>query len=249
MLRILSFLFFAIGIIFFVSCENEIETLDEEALGFRYAPVGIGKYWIYKSDSIVYKLDGADVDSLSGYIKEEITDTLVNAANEKVYRLERSFKRNINDQWGTPRVWTTQKSELNYIRTEENLKFVKLVFPPSLNSTWDGNVFIDPLLKLTIGGEQIEPFKGFWDYTVDSTDLVYQYDSLVLDEVLKIVHVDDEDFLEKRYSEEQYAANVGLVYKKMVILDTQCSPNCAGESFEEYAESGFILELSLIESN
>ena len=248
MAKCFSFILFLVGIFFITSCDNETGSVDEEALGYAYAPMQIGKYWIYKSDSIVYKLNGTVRDSLSGYIKEEITDTFVGADDEKAYRIERFFKRNLNDPWGVPRIWTATKNNLNFIRTEENLKFVKLVFPPDLNTTWDGNIFIDPLLQVIIGGEEIKPYKGFWDYNIDSLNLSYSNESISSDQVIKITHVDDEDFLEKRYSEEQYAIDIGLVYKKMIILDTQCNP-CTGDTFEENAETGFILELSLIESN
>lgn len=249
MTRYFPFLLFISVLISFISCDNETETLDEEALGYTYTPLEIGKYWVYKSDSIVYKLGGTQLDTLSGFIKEEVSDTLIDASNQKVYRIERFFKRNLTDNWGIPSIWTASKTSLNYIRTEENLKFVKLVFPPDLNTSWDGNVFIDPQLDIEEGGELIKPFKGFWDYKIDSTDLVYSNEGLVLDEVLKVIQVDDEDFLEKRYSEEQFAKGVGMVYKKMIILDTQCAPNCIGDTFADYAEVGFIMELSLIESN
>ena len=248
MAKFFSFLFFLVGIFFITSCDNETGSVDEEALGYAYAPMQIGKYWIYKSDSIVYKLNGTVRDSLSGYIKEEITDTFVGADDEKAYRIERFFKRNLNDSWGVPRIWTATKNNLNFIRTEENLKFVKLVFPPDLNTFWDGNVFIDPAIKYYIAGDSIPPYKGFWDYKVDSIGLNYTNQNISSDDVIKIIQVDDEDFLEKRYSEEQYARDIGMVYKKMIILDTQCDP-CIGTTFEEYAETGFILELSLIESN
>jgi hypothetical protein len=72
---------------------------------------------------------------------------------------------------------------------------------------------------------------------------------LEFDDVVRILHIDQLDFIEKRFSEEQYARGVGLVYKKISFLDTQCSPNCVGETIEDFAESGFIVELQLMDHN
>ena len=43
--------------------------------------------------------------------------------------------------------------------------------------------------------------------------------------------------------------NVGLIFKEMKILDTQCIIDCEGQPWEQKAEKGFILRMEIISHN
>ncbi len=244
-MKYLFFLSLAILILSLASCGNEIEEPVDFELGLEYAPLEIGDYRIYSSDSIVYRQGGLIKDSLSGFIKEEIVDTFRDAQNILNYRIERSFKRLLNDQWAISDIWSASRSENNYIRNEENLKFVKLIFPIKQGISWDGNVFFDENVQVTESGDNLQPYKN-WEYTYDVVDSTYTNGNIVANDVIQVLHVDDEIIIEKRVSSELYAKGIGLVQKRMTILDCQ---SCNEGSFEEDAEVGYILRWDLIENN
>jgi len=126
-------------VLFFSSCETMTETLDDETLGYNYAPMEIGNMWEYQNDSIIYTQGGATIDTFSSIIREEVIDTFRNAENELTYSIARIVKKDTLP-WSQPRIWTANKNTNNYIRTEENLKFVKLVFPTQLGASWEGDI-------------------------------------------------------------------------------------------------------------
>ncbi|MBK8245752.1 MAG: hypothetical protein IPK88_20150 [Saprospiraceae bacterium] len=36
------------------ACDPEVEVLDETTFGYTYTPLELGKFWIYKTDSIYF---------------------------------------------------------------------------------------------------------------------------------------------------------------------------------------------------
>ena len=85
-------------------------------------------------------------------------------SGDTIYKLNRFFKRNEADPWQRINTWTIQKNKSNAIRTEENIKFVKLVFPVKEGLRFDGNVYVNEDLKVEVGGEssnQILSYRHF----------------------------------------------------------------------------------------
>lgn len=230
------------------ACDNETETLTEDVFGYDYVPLNIGATWTYSSDSIIYRQGGVTRDTLSGFIQEEILDTFVDGIGEKTYKIARRFKSEWTGEWESTRIWSMKLTDQRFTRTEENIRFIKLVFPVQENVFWDGDLFYDENIFVDLEGDMIQPYR-FWDYNIESLGNSFVEGNISSDEVIKVSHVNFEDLFEKRISEEYFAKGIGLVEKKMTILDTQC-PNdntCQGDTFEDWAEIGFILHQRLIE--
>jgi len=240
-------LFLCICFLLLSSCKNEIETVDPIDQGFDYAPLEVGNYWIYASDSIIYRQGGLITDSLSGFIREEIVDTFRDSEDLLNFKVQRFFKRMETDQWEETDLWFSSMSGANYIRVEENLKFISLVFPIVENVSWDGNAFFDENIEISLDGEPIAPYKN-WDYEYEKIDTTYDNGQFSADQVVLIEQVDDDIEIEKRVASEMYAKGIGMVQKKMSILFCQ---GCAGDpdAIEDSPEYGFKLELNLIDHN
>lgn len=73
------------------------------------------------------------------------------------------------DAWQSLNTWTVQIDQNRAIRTEENLKFIKLIFPFSKGMRWDGNAFIDTDIRVQAGDENIQPYKN-WKYRIENTE-------------------------------------------------------------------------------
>ena len=123
-----------------------------------------------------------------------------------------------------------------------------MVFPLQDNLTWDGNRYIDETTTISIAGESIEVFKS-WEYEVNYVGEPAVVNNVIFEQVTEIVQADNENLIELRESKEQYAKGVGLIYREMRILDTQCISQCEGQTWEEKAEKGFILRQILLDHN
>ncbi|MCC6724075.1 MAG: hypothetical protein IT258_06155, partial [Saprospiraceae bacterium] len=103
-------------------------------------------------------------------------------------------------------------------------------------------------LIVTVAGESIEMFKG-WDYRILQAGEAASFGALQFDETATVEESDSENLIELRRSMSTYAKGIGLVYRELWILDTQCLENCVGQSWEEKAEKGFILKQTITNYN
>lgn len=242
---------FILTIALFSGCtpSGTVEEFDEERFGFDYFPLEVGKFWIYAVDSIVYDDLGATKLDLKSEIKEEIVDTFRNEVNELVYVVNRFWRRENSSPWQVTDVWSAVKDRERAFRTEDNLKFIKFVFPPLTGKRWNSNIYFDEFTIVTIAGESLRMFADWNDAQMTSVDVNERIGSVDYENVATILLTDDDErnAIERRYALEKYARGVGLVYKEYIILDTQCS-SCQ-TSWEEKAEKGFILKQTLLEYN
>lgn len=228
-----------------ISCTKETEPVDESTFGYDFFPVTKGKSWIYASDSIIYDNGGTKIDTFVSFIKEEIGDSFIDEAGNTVYKLNRYFRRNATDVWSRTNTWTTYTDRTRAIRTEENLKFVKLVFPLKKGLRWDGNVFLDEDIKIDVAGESIEAYKN-WKHKIEEINENFSFKGTDVVAV-KVNLVDDASIIDRRKVTEYYGKGIGLLKKEMIILDSDGSrPN---DPWEKKAQKGFIHTLTLIEVN
>ncbi len=225
----------------FFSCESETEVLDESVFGYRFFPIETGKSWTYLSDSIIYK--GTRRDTSRSYIKEVIGEKFTDIAGDEAYKIERYFKKLETDTWTKLNTWTVFRDNSRAIRTEENIKFIKLVFPFKKGLKFDGNVFVDENIKVEVGGEMVEAYKN-WNHRIEEVDEIYPFKGQAIKSV-KINLVDDTSIIDRRKVTEYYGEGMGLIKKEMMILDSDGSRPT--DTWEAKAQKGFIHTLTLIE--
>ena len=232
-------------ILCFSSCKEETIPAMTVEVDTDFYPLEVGRTWIYQTDSVVYNKQLNSIDTFLGFVKEEITAEFVAAEDVDTYSIERSFRRSVSDPWIVTDIYSASIIDNRATRNEENLRFVKLVFPTTLGQIWDGNQFFDESINVNVGGEMIEVFKNWGSEVIDveSTEIVkdIQYVNCTV-----VILADSENSIEKRYAKEIYAKGVGLISRDMIILDTQNSDSSL--PILNRAEKGFILSQSLIES-
>lgn len=247
--------------IFQMGCnENTVPEDLTVVKGLNYYPLEVGKFITYRLDSIVYtQASGADCnfvqDTASHFLKEEIVDIYEDNAGAVNYIVERYTRRDASQPWRVIDVWNTKKTDTQVERVEENLRFIKLVFPVREGASWDGNSFFQDT-TVVIGGETID-FFNHWssEYEYGEVDVPEEINGIQFDSVLTVIQSEpSENKINHRASVEKYARNVGLVYKEMLILDTQCCgavslSECDGIAWEEKAERGLILRQWVIDFN
>ncbi len=238
----LKFFVFILIIFSIVACGGKYEDYKFDNSGKNYFPLEVGNTWIYAVDSIIYDNEGLDVDTSHNIIKEVVTDSFIDGAGHTNYTIVRFQKDGVN--WVETENWYALVTERQAIRIEENLRFIRMTFPVQKNVYWDGNSFIDTEnVIVKVAGEPIKMYDN-WRYGYVQVDTSLVVNDVQYNSVHTVLECDNENRLNRRFSEAKYAENVGLVYRKMIILDTQNSSNT--EPWEQKAEQGFILEQSLL---
>lgn len=238
----------------FYACDiKETESLDLN-FGYEYYPLQVGQIREFAVDSILFDpaLNGTPTDTNSWFIRESITDSFPGQDGLTWYRIERAQRQSESLPWQVGKVYAAARSKQQAYRTEENLRFIKMTFPLQANKTWDGNAFFSTRTAVEVAGEQIEMFVD-WDYRILSLADPLQVGDLLLDSVCSIQLADSENLVEYRQGKEHYAKNIGLVYRELQILDTQCAVCCNGDfgvcatiDWGQKAEKGFILRQRLL---
>jgi len=257
--------FFVLTMLFvFVACQREIEEFWTPS--YDYYPLVTGKYKVYQIDSIVYDEYNCEVDTVSYQIKEVTGDTARDGEDDLYYRVERFYRKDSASTWTMVGVWTEKIEDYQVQRVENNQRLIPLVFPVKENQRWDGIVYIRRDTLVPIRGGSIDMFKDWDEFVLEEVDAPYinPLTNVIYNETALILQVDKENNIERRYSLERYAKNIGLVYKEMRILDSQCRTNGQGEitcegvgniadclflPWTAKAEKGFILKQTLIDHN
>lgn len=204
-----SALFLLSVILIASSCKKDKEAAPVFT-GYSYAPDNIGHEIIYDVDSTI-KSDFDGLTHLNHFqIKELIADTFTDNQGRPTLRLERYKRLTVNDPWVIYKVWTANKTNFRYEKKEDNITYVKLVFPPSSTVTWNGNVlnFLDSL---------------YYEYSSFNTPATFN--NLSFDSTLTVLQNDYEDIIEKDYRVEKFATQVGMYYKEQDSIRYSC---CTG---------------------
>ncbi len=238
--------------------DRQTETYDSGAAGqYAYFPLKIGKYIDYQVDSIVYDFGAGGstvIDSSTTFVRELVADTLRDQTGQLLYTLERYERPAADQPWQLRHIGTAARTGSQAILTENNLRYLKLIFPMDRRSEWNGNVWIDVDREIEIAGERLRPFTN-WQYEVDSIDIAAQIGTFAFDSTLLVTEADDINIIERRLSRVRYAKNIGLVWREQWILDSQyCNqsippPDCETRPWELKAERGYILRQVVIAYN
>lgn len=206
------------------SCEDEdTEPLSEDFFFYQYFPLQVGQEHVYQIDSIIYDDFSGSVDTFRHQRREVVEGTFLDNEAREAYiigiyrRLDSSFNWNKQEE-----IYRSGNS----LRIEEfnnNLRKVRMVFPITERKSWDANAF------------NIED-KEEYTYTVIHQPL--ELNELFYDSTLTIVQRDEKNFIEEFFSEEKYATQFGLIYRKDIEIRT----NFAGE-----IQSGYNASIQLID--
>ncbi|MBV6428829.1 MAG: hypothetical protein KIPDCIKN_03366 [Haliscomenobacter sp.] len=219
--------------------EREEYSID---LAYAYFPLRIGEIRLFAQDSLVFDPapSGTRIDSTRTYVMEILRDTLRDLSGNPYYRIERYERKDSVAPWKLNRVATERLDGQRLVRTEDNLPLVKMIFPLFFGQTWNALVFVGENRKVEVAGETLEMFKG-WSPRIEEFDAPFSYAGKTYASTLGITVANFDSKIELRHIKERYAKEVGLVYRELFILDTQCIAACQNQTWEKKAEKGFIL--------
>jgi hypothetical protein len=206
-------IFFTAGILLtgLYSCKKDAGTPFD--FGYNYFPNEVGKYVVYNVDSFYYddRYFPSKIDTFNFQLKEKIESIYSDNEGRPTIRLERyvKYKSSIpysSMDWTLRNVWVENRSAKTAEKVEENVRFVKLSFPVKADETWNGNIY-------NTEGEE--------NYKYNFIDKERTIGNIHFDSVLQVDHHDETNLVLKKYSEEKYARNVGLIFKRFIDVNSQ----------------------------
>jgi len=238
--------YFSLSLLFItllISCVENTENYQIDKSDYNFFPLKNGLSLTYQVDSLIYDNNGTIKLSRNIILKRTVIDSFIDNSGIKNYIIDENYTENgkeIKSQFVN-----VYRTEDIAVENERNLKFIKLIFPITLGKTWEGNKLFDANNTiLNIAGEPIKVYEN-WLYRYSKMLDKYEVNGKEYSDVIEIIQTDTDYKLEKRYSIEYYAKNIGLIYKKMMILNTQKIDE-TNTPWELKAEEGFIMEQKLI---
>jgi hypothetical protein len=194
------------------SCKRDPSPAPD--LGFNYFPDAVGTYVVYDVDSFSYNnsFSPVKIDTFKYQLKEKIESIYTDNQGRPTIRLERYIKRYSSlipysaMSWKLRNVWAENKTLKRAERVEDNVRYVRLLFPVYTEETWNGNA------QNTLPEEE---------YSYSFYDLAGNVGGIEFDSVLQVIQHDEISLVHKTYAEEKYARNTGLIYRRFIDVDSQ----------------------------
>ena len=202
-------LFFSFTLLIFLSgCKRETELVP--ATTYNYFPVENGKWIEYSVDSIYHSENDNNNDdtvyTFNFQIREEIDSSYNDDSGRSIQVIKRYRRTDSQKPWTLSVVWTQFLSTSIAYRTEDNITYHKLSFPINSSISWNGN-----------DANTLDEEMYFYDYYHEPAT----FNSLNFDSTISIIQIDENNYVEKMYGNEVYAAGIGLVYKERDELGKQ----------------------------
>ncbi len=194
-----------IALLLVASCKKR-ETIEYTIYnGYEYFPVTVGSWITYEVDSIYHDDDVSIHDTTHFQLREVVAELFTDNEGRETMRLERFKRANDTLPWGLTDVWFANATETRVEKVEENIRYLRLVFPIKEGKTWDGNVY-------NTDSER--------DYEYTTVHQSASINNLPFDSTLQVTQIADSNFVKRQRAIETYATGIGLIYKVYIDLDT-----------------------------
>jgi hypothetical protein len=142
-------------------------------------------------------------------IREVIESVFTDEQGRPTLRIERYKRSSDTSQWIIKDVWFANRTASTAEKVEENIRYLKLIFPVKEGDEWNGNIYntLDE-----------------WNYEVLEADAPYQAEFFLFDSAATVLQADAPTMIGRDYALEVYACGVGMVYKKFIHQHFQMSP-------------------------
>jgi hypothetical protein len=188
------------------SC-NKFENIPKPDLGLAYFPLQVKAVTIYNVDSTVYNDFNNSVTTFQFLLKDTIVAKYIDAQGQEAFRIER-YKKIASADWSFQKILSKKITNNRAEEFIDNRRYVRLVFPPNLQSTWNGNLYNDI---------------GEWPHHITSIDQKMTIGTFTLDSTLSISQYDEVNLIREDVYSETYAKNIGLVIKEVKAIDKDIS--------------------------
>lgn len=188
---------------------------------YDYIPVNIGHTVVYDVDSVEFNYIVGDtqiVDTIHYQLMVKVIDTFTDQGSLK-YSIA-TYKRYDTTQPFPISVYQASWALVTksaYELDEQDLLFVKFVFPPVVGINWQGNEYLPA--NDTVA-DTYQPYAG-WTYTFTSVNVPTTINGMRFDSTAVVTEINTQNLINDALSRETCARHVGLIYKEWEILTKQ----------------------------
>jgi hypothetical protein len=227
-------------VLFFLSCKKEKEDYSD-AENRAYFPLTMGKQIVYDVDSVIWDDFTCVTDTNHYQMRWTVGDSFYDNESRLAYRINVEIRETDTMEWRQHRVYAATPTASMLEFAENNLRFIKLIFPIQNGSSWDGNTKIE-----TAAAEN--QYLQQWKYEYvdkgnpfDNEIMQFANTVTVLQKDEEINDPDEDPYATKTFAKEVYAKDVGLVYREVEhwIYDQNVS-RC---------RAGFAVKMRAVSSN
>ncbi|MFT3827312.1 MAG: hypothetical protein QM731_25515 [Chitinophagaceae bacterium] len=233
-MKLTAFLYSAvlISLIGAVSCGKSTDTYNTASATDYYMPLQVGKYIIYRLDTLKFINNQKDTivsSQAKDLVAEAITDNLGRPA-WRIVRYGRPLNSTDDNAWTPINTFTATYADHKLEFVEDNLRFVKLHEPFREGYSWLGNSY----LPYTPYGAQYDFSNDEdiqkWNYTFEELNASVDINGKTYDSTVTVTQIADSNNVPIVYPQgiaynnywvEKYAKNIGLVYKQVIMWEYQ----------------------------
>jgi len=179
-----------------ISCKKDKVEIAETNYGYNYFPLEAGIVNYYKITEIDIDKPLNKYDTVYYYLKTETDTPHYDLDNKLVTPINRYVRNNTNENWIIKDVWFAYRTDQHLVISEENVHYLKMIFPVRSDSKWNGNVYN------TLSSQE---------YRVKSVDEAYNLNNISYDSALTVIEQSDSSLIHKYYKYESYVRGIGLI--------------------------------------
>ncbi len=228
----------------FISCKKQSETITNTDIK-EYYPLHIGSVLTYRLDST--RIVNFVVFSTAYYLeKDSVIGSFIDAQGRTAFIINRFITDTLLSQpYQLAESYSViyDKDKIEYL-DGANRRFIKLVNPVSIYTTWNGNSYLEDSIQNVI--TQNTTYNG-WVYQYTTNNEAFTVLGNTYPNTCTILQKSDSSgafnpnvLSYKTYSSEVYAKGIGLIYKDFIAYFWQTTPSPA------YEDGSFGIKLKLI---
>lgn len=248
-------------VVIITSCKKTTYNYPANPLTNYYLPLQLGKYAIYRLDSLNFYYFG-QLDTISSYLaKDSVEKSSTDNTGRKIWIVTRYLSDTLGTAWTPNETYTVTPSVQTVEMVEDNLRFIKLAFPMDEGFSWTGNTYLpdNPYQDYFEYSDGQNQNLGGWNYTYQNVNKPFTqsgktYDSSVtilqindsINSSTKVPVIIDTVFAARTYWSETYAKHVGLIYRHTEMWEYQPpTPHNAQQAYK----IGFQMTMRLVSHN
>lgn len=216
-----------------IACHKD-SVLPDDRVQKNYFPLRTGQYTVYEVDSVTFDDVTMTSDTVRYQIKELLDTSFIDNTGNTAFRINRMRRKDDADTWTTMDIWSACLTGDMAEKVEENLRFIKLLFPVEEGKNWKGNRYINPSGNLS--------YLANWDYVYSDVNTVKYVNIGTFDSTVTVTAQNIENLVQKDLEQEIYAADFGLIYKISQHVSKQNVVNSW-----EHPEKGYIIRMKIKE--
>lgn len=215
-----------------VSCKTEelCGCITPPQTGKEFFYPLLGQAVIYDVQETQYAL--TSVPTIKNYqLKEVIALFFTDTDGKEALRLERYRRENDSQKWIIDSVFLAKRELDKALKTENNVTFVKLIFPISEGLKWNGNAYN------SLGNDI---------YELKKLNQSFKTNGQNFPKTLTVVQQNDSTLVDLKRRLEVYAEGIGVVYQEKINVSYCNSSDCLGKGKIDFGIK-YILKINSYE--